>query len=73
MYFTTFIVNKILFYAIFSFRFDTQYILMENILLFISNKYIEFVNCIDDFMKSGNIVCFHNFIIYKIMSFNLFM
>lgn len=37
------------------FRFDTQNIVKENILLFISNKYVECVNCIKDFIKSGNV------------------
>lgn len=31
---------------------------MENIMLFISNKYIEFVEYIQDFIKSGNFI-FH--------------
>lgn len=37
------------------FRFDTQHIVMENIVLFISNKYVECVNSIKDFIKSGNV------------------
>lgn len=37
------------------FRFDSQHIVMENILLFISNKYIECVNSIKEFIKSGNV------------------
>lgn len=37
------------------FRFDTQHIVMENIVLFISNKYVECVNSIKHFIKSGNV------------------
>jgi len=37
------------------FRFDSQHIVMENILLFISNKYIECVNSLKEFIKSGNV------------------
>lgn len=39
---------------LFFFRFSTQYILMENILLFVSNKYIDSIESIKDLMKSGN-------------------
>ncbi|VVC24147.1 Uncharacterised domain KLRAQ/TTKRSYEDQ, C-terminal [Cinara cedri] len=35
-------------------KFETRYIIMENILLFISNKYIESVECIQYFIKSGD-------------------
>jgi len=41
--------------VLYIFRFDSQHIVMENILLFISNKYIECVNSIKEFIKSGNV------------------
>ncbi|CAI6359702.1 unnamed protein product [Macrosiphum euphorbiae] len=52
------VLEKILNYSadLKTFKFDSQHIVMENILLFISNKYIECVNSIKEFIKSDNTV-----------------
>ncbi|KAL5237924.1 hypothetical protein ACI65C_005334 [Semiaphis heraclei] len=52
------VLEKILKYSadLKTFKFDSQHIVMENILLFISNKYIECVNSIKEFIKSDNTV-----------------
>ncbi|XP_025207293.1 uncharacterized protein LOC112603087 [Melanaphis sacchari] len=54
------ILEKILTYSadLKTFKFDSQHIVMENILLFISNKYVECVNSIEDIIKSDNTVNF---------------
>jgi len=36
-------------------RFDTKNILVENILLFVSHKYIELVECLKNCLDSGNV------------------
>ncbi|KAE9525448.1 hypothetical protein AGLY_014248 [Aphis glycines] len=52
------VLEKILTYSedLKTFKFDTQHIVMENIVLFISNKYVECVNSIKHFIKSDNTI-----------------